>query len=220
MRRWAAVLVIVGLMPLLLALGVWVAAGPLSQQANQLAADLPRSFVALRDALEGTQLGGWVVGRITEEAGQAASGMLNSAAAAATGTLGALANAVLVLCLASTWRCGRAPTSRGCGRCCRRARRRGAGGLRGMPGRAPRLPARPGHRHDGDGVAHLAGPDAARRAVAGVLGVITAVLGFIPLLGPVIAAVPAVLLARRSRQLSRSGWSCSSSPCRTSRATC
>jgi predicted PurR-regulated permease PerM len=196
-RRWAAVIGLIAALALLLGLGGWMAIGPLQDQANQLAQDLPQSFQSLRDRLSGSAVGDWIAERLRPEAvAQGAQGSMQSAASLASGTLSLFGNAVLVLLMGIYFAIQPHVYLRGlrallhpgldhqvldalaeCGEVLR-------GFLLGQ-----------GFSMIVTGLLTWLGLMLLGVPLAGVLGVITALLGFIPYLGPVIAAVPAVLLA-------------------------
>ena len=86
-----------------LGLAGWAAAGPLTEQAKQLAERLPQGVAALRERLSGTGWGDWVLqqaepGRLLNSGG--AEGAAAVAAQAASSTLGGLGNLVLVVLVA------------------------------------------------------------------------------------------------------------------------
>ena len=192
--RWLAVLgVVVGLLAAA-GLAALAAAAPLAEQAAELADALPRSLAALRDRLAANDALGWVVDRMTGSAGpDVDAGM---AATAASATLGWIGNAVLVILLGvylavapHDYAAGlrallhpaierqAAETLIECGQVLR-------GWLLGQ-----------GFAMVVSGVLTWIGLMLLGVPMAGVLAVIAALLGFIPNIGPVIAAVPAMLLA-------------------------
>lgn len=199
--RRAAVLALAAGLAGLLGFLAWLAAAPLAEQAAALARRLPESLAALRGRIEALPVGGaWLAARLDPQTllgqGDAAATVRSAAAAAAGGTLGVLGNAVLVL-LAGIYMAVRP--------------RDYLGGLRALL--APRLeaPARAafaecrqvlrgwllgqGFAMAVSGLLTWLGLTLLGVPLAGALAAITAVLGFIPYLGPVIAAVPAMLLA-------------------------
>jgi predicted PurR-regulated permease PerM len=196
MRRRVAVLVLLGVILAGLAWGAWTAWDPLVDQANQLLIDLPRGLAALRDQLEHTRLGAWLVERLRPAEMVDGQGAISQAAAAASGTLSVLGNAALVALIAVYMA----------------VRPRGyLGGLGSLfhpslDGPVRDILAECGHVLRGfllgqgfammvSGTLTWIGLLLLGVPLAGVLAVITAILGFIPVLGPVIAAVPAMLLA-------------------------
>lgn len=197
LHRWVAVLALVGGIVLVLGLGGWFAYAPLVDQANQLLVDLPQSLNALRERLAGTRIGGWLAERIDPQSlAERGASMASSAAAAASGTLGALGNAVLVLLMGiylaiqphAYLRGLRALVDRSLDRPVRAALEEVGTTLRGwLLGQGFAMVV--------TGVLTWIGLMLLGVPLAGVLAVITAILGFIPYLGPLIAAVPAMLLA-------------------------
>ena len=197
MRRWVAVLALVGAVVLVLGLGGWLAFDPLAEQANQLIRDLPRSLAVLQERLAETRLGGVLAERLRPEAlAGSAEAMASSAAAAASGTLGALGNAVLVLLMGiylaisphAYLRGLRALIHPSLDRPFREALAECGETLRGwLLGQGFAMVV--------TGLLTWLGLMLLGVPLAGALAAITALLGFIPYLGPVIAAVPAMLLA-------------------------
>jgi predicted PurR-regulated permease PerM len=196
MRRWVAVLALVGGLVLGIGLAGWFAWAPLADQATQLSVDLPRGIMALQERMSESRMGGWLAERIASEMPRAAENAMSSAISVASGTLGILGNTLLVV-LIGVYLAIRP--------------RDYLGGLRAllapsfdMAARATLAECREVLRGFllGQGFAMVLtgtltwiGLTLLGVPLAGVLAVITAVLGFIPILGPVIAAVPAVLLA-------------------------
>ncbi|MFC7474177.1 AI-2E family transporter [Dankookia sp. GCM10030260] len=196
---WAAVLVVSLLVMVALGLAAWAAAGPLAEQATQLAQSLPKSLEALRGRVAGTGWGDWLLHQARPGQLLGSGGAENAAAAAAMAagsTLGGLGNLVLVVLLALYL----AVQPQGY-----------LTGLRSLFD--PRLDARvtatleeAGQTLRGwlmgqafamvvaGGLTYL-GLWAIGVPLAGLLATITGLLNFIPVLGPVIAGVPAVLLA-------------------------
>lgn len=192
---WASVLAVVaGLIGLAVLAGL-VAAGPLAAQAKQLAVDLPRSFETLRDKLMGSEWGAWAADHVSMPEGGASQGMSFLAGLTNT-TLGWLGNAVVIL-LVGIYLAVRptiyvtvlrallhpaldvkaAETLRECGTV-----------LRGwMAGQGFAMLV--------TGTFTFTGLTLLGVPLAGVLAVLAALLNFIPNIGPVIAAVPAMLLA-------------------------
>ena len=191
---WVAVLLVAALAVGLAALGALTVAGPLGRQVAALAEALPRSLADLRDALEASNAFGWLADRLARTAGPDLDA--GFAATAATATLGWIGNAVLVL-LVGVYVAVRPMDY--------------AAGLRTL--------LHPAIEHDaaetlrecsvvlrgwllGQSVAMVVtgiftwiGLLLLGVPMAGALAVIAALLGFIPNIGPVLAAVPAMLLA-------------------------
>jgi predicted PurR-regulated permease PerM len=197
MRRWVAVLALVFGIAALLGLAAWFAVDPLVAQVNQLIQDLPRSIEALRERLSGSGIGGWLAERLRpRQVLEDAGGSMASAAAAASSTLGALGNAVLVLLMGLYLAVQPHAYQRG---------------LRALVHPSLDRPLRAALIECGEtlrgwllgqgfamvvtGLLTWFGLMALGVPLAGALAAITALLGFIPYLGPVIAAVPAMLLA-------------------------
>ena len=199
MPEWAAVLLVALLVVLALGLAAWAAAGPLAEQATQLAQTLPKSLEALRGHVAGTAWGDWVLrqaepGRLMGSGG--AEKAADAAAQAAGSTLGGLGNLVLVVLLALYL----AVQPKGY-----------LAGLRSLFD--PRLDARvqatldeAGHTLRGwllgqafamlvAGSFTFLGLWALGVPLPGLLATIIGLMNFIPVLGPVIGGVPAVLLA-------------------------
>ncbi|RAI55264.1 AI-2E family transporter [Roseicella frigidaeris] len=196
---WAAVLLVAALTVAALALAVWAAAGPLAEQATQLAQRLPQSLETLRGWLSGTAWGDWLLRQA--EPGQLISGSsaetaAQAAARAAGSTLGGLGNLVLVVLLALYLAVQPAGY---------------LSGLRSLfdpriDGRVQETLAEIGHTLRGwllgqafamivAGTLTWLGFWALGIPLAGLLAAIIGLLNFIPVLGPVIGGVPAVLLA-------------------------
>jgi predicted PurR-regulated permease PerM len=196
---WAAVLIIAALVLVAIGLAGWAAAGPLTEQAKQLSEELPKSLAALRDRLAGTGWGDWLL-RQAEPGQLMASGGAGDAAAAAaqaaSSTLGGLGNLVLVVLLALYLATQPEPYLHG---------------LRQLfhPDLEP--PVRDTLAEAGDslrgwllgqvigmavaGTLTWLGLMALGVPLAGLLATIIGLLNFIPIVGPLIGAVPAVLLA-------------------------
>ncbi|MBK1661000.1 AI-2E family transporter [Paracraurococcus ruber] len=195
----AAVLVVALLVAGAIGLAGWAAAGPLAQQATQLAEQLPHSLETLRGQVAGTAWGDWLLrqaepGRLLGSGG--AETAAQAAAKAAGSTLGSLGNFVLVLLLGLYLAAQPAPY---------------LSGLRSLLD--PRLDARvrdtlaeAGHALRGWLLGQAVGMTVAGLLtwlglwllgvpLAGLLAAIIGLLNFIPVLGPVIGGVPAVLLA-------------------------
>jgi predicted PurR-regulated permease PerM len=191
---WVAVLVVVTGGVTVAAMGAFAIAGPLGEQATALTEALPRSLAALREQLAAHQSFGWLAewlartARPDVDAGMAAS--------AATATLGWIGDAVLVLLIgvyvavrpqdyAAALRTLLHPA----------IEREAAETLREcsvvlggwLLGQAVAMAV--------SGVATWIGLRLLGVPMAGALAVIAALLGFIPNIGPVLAAVPAMLLA-------------------------
>jgi predicted PurR-regulated permease PerM len=196
---WVAVLVIAALVVVAIGLAGWAAAGPLTEQAKQLSEELPKSLAALRNRIAGTGWGDWLLrqaepGRLMGDsrAGDAAA----AAAQAASSTLGGLGNLVLVVLLALYLAVQPEPY---------------LSGLRRLfhPDLEP--PVRDTLAEAGDslrgwlfgqvigmavaGTLTWLGLMALGVPLAGLLATIIGLLNFIPIIGPLIGAVPAVLLA-------------------------
>jgi predicted PurR-regulated permease PerM len=196
---WAGVLVVALLVVLALGLAGWAAAGPLTRQAQQLAQELPRSLETLRNTLAGTGWGEWILsqadpGRLF--GGGAGEGAAAAAASAASSTLGWLGNMVLVVLLALYF--ATAPETY----------------LRGLrhlfsptlDGSIRETFEELGHTLRGwllgqgfgmivAGTMTWIGFMLLGLPLAGLLATIIGLLNFIPVIGPMIGAVPAVLLA-------------------------
>ncbi len=193
--RWIAVLlVLLGLAALALAAGA-LAAGPLAEQARELAETLPRSLDALRERLGETGWGAWLGDHLRLPEDGASPGMAHVARFTST-TLGWLGNAVVILLVGvylalrpTDYAAGlrallhpaldeaAAETLRECGQVLR-------GWLAGQ-----------GFAMLVTGTLTFAGLSLLGVPLAGVLAVLAALLGFIPNIGPVLAAIPAMLLA-------------------------
>ena len=196
---WAAVLIVAVLVMAAVGLAGWAAAGPLTEQARELAQQMPKSLESLRGRLADTGWGDWVLrqvdpGRIFGSGG--AENAAAAAASAASSTLGGLGNAVLVVLLALYLAV------------------QPEGYLRGLRHLfAPQLegPVREtleeaGHTLRGwllgqafamivAGTLTWIGFMLLGVPLAGLLATIVALFNFIPVIGPLIAAVPAMLLA-------------------------
>ncbi|SDE05187.1 AI-2E family transporter [Belnapia rosea] len=196
---WAAVLIVATLVMLAIGLAGWAAAAPLTEQAKELAQQLPRSLETLRGKLADTGWGDWVLRQLDPGRILGGGGAENAAAAAASAastTLGGLGNAVLVVLLALYL----AVQPEGY-----------LSGLRHLF--APEIEGRvrdtledAGHTLRGwllgqafamvvAGVLTWIGFLILGVPLAGLLATIIAVLNFIPVIGPLIGAVPAMLLA-------------------------
>lgn len=195
----AAVLLVAVLVVGAIGLAVWAAAGPLAEQATQLAQRLPQSLESLRGRIAGTSWGDWLLRQA--EPGQLISGSsaenaAQVAARAAGGTLGGLGNLVLVVLVALYLAAQPAGY---------------LSGLRSLfdarlDGRVQATLADAGHTLRGwllgqafamvvAGSLTGLGLWALGVPLAGLLGAIIGLMNFIPVLGPVIGGVPAVLLA-------------------------
>ena len=196
---WAAVLVVAVLVVVVIGLAGWAAAGPLTEQARELAQQLPKSLESLRGRLADTGWGDWVLHQVDPGRIFGSGGAENAAAAAASAastTLGGLGNLVLVVLLGLYLAV------------------QPEGYLRGLRHLfAPQLDepvretlAEAGHTLRGwllgqafamvvAGTLTWVGLMLLGVPLAGLLATIVAVLNFIPVIGPLIAAVPAMLLA-------------------------
>ena len=195
---WAAVLLVAALVVTALALAAWAAATPLAEQATQLAQSLPKSLETLRGRVAGTAWGDWLLGH-AQPGRLLAGGAENAAvtaAQAASSTLGGLGNLVLVVLVALYL-----------------AVRPGGylSGIRSLfdprlDGRVQDTLAEAGHTLRGwlmgqafamvvAGTLTWLGLWALGVPLAGLLAAIIGLMNFIPVLGPVIGGVPAVLLA-------------------------
>ncbi len=196
---WAGVLIVAVLVVVAIGLAGWAAAGPLTEQARELAQQLPRSFETLRDKLADTGWGDWVLRQVDPGRLFGISGAENAAAAAASAassTLGGLGNLVLVVLLGLYLAVQPESYIRG---------------LRHLF--APDIDDRvrdtleeAGHTLRGwllgqafamivAGVLTWIGLMLLGVPLAGLLATIVALLNFIPVIGPLIGAVPAMLLA-------------------------
>lgn len=194
-----AVIVVALLVVAALVLAGWAAAGPLTEQATQLAEQLPRSLEVLRGRLSGTNWGDWLLRQAEPGhliSGTAAGNAAQAAAFAASSTLGGLGNLVLVLLLALYLAAQPGPY---------------LSGLRSLfdrriDGRVQETLAEAGTTLRGWLLGQAVGMMAAGLLtwvglwalgvpLAGLLATIIGLLNFIPILGPVIGGVPAVLLA-------------------------
>ncbi len=196
---WAAVLLVTVLVAVATGLAAWAAAGPLTAQARELAQQMPKSLEALRGRLADTGWGDWLLHQLDPERIFGSGGAENAAAAAASAagtTLGGLGNAVLVALLGLYLAV------------------QPEGYLRGLRHLfAPALDERVretlaevGHTLRGwllgqafamvvAGTLTWIGLMLLGVPLAGLLATIVALLNFIPVIGPLIAAVPAMLLA-------------------------
>jgi predicted PurR-regulated permease PerM len=195
-RRWVAVLGVVGGLVLLIGLAVWFAIDPLVEQANALADKLPQSLNALRERLGTGGVGAWIAERLPAAASEQSGGAMNTAAAAAYGLFNGLGNTVFIILI---------------GVYLAVAPRDYLNGLLSLLHPALERPAREtldecwevlrgfligqGFAMVVTGTLTWIGLLLLGVPLAGVLAVITAVLGFIPYIGPLIAAMPAILLA-------------------------
>lgn len=183
----------------LVALGllVWFGFATLADQAREFSRAVPRVLERAGTLLEGLPGGDWLKGQAQPEAVQpSARAAANFALAGVSGTLGALGNALLVLLLGLY--IGSNPT----------LYRRGALALL-SPGLRPRGEATlnaMAHSLRGwllgqmfgmafTGVFTFLGLWALGVPLAALLAILTAIFGFMPYIGPVIGAVPAVLIA-------------------------
>jgi predicted PurR-regulated permease PerM len=196
---WAAVLIVAALVVGALMLAAWAAAAPLAEQARQLAESLPKSFEALRAQMAGTVWGDWLLrqaepGRLL--GGGGAEGAATAAARAAGSTLGGLGNLALVVLVALYLAAQPAGY---------------LSGLRSLfdprlDGRVQATLAEAGETLRGwllgqafgmlvVGLLTWLGLWVLGVPLAGLLATIVAVLNFIPIIGPLIGGIPAVLLA-------------------------
>ncbi|MCO6417608.1 AI-2E family transporter [Siccirubricoccus sp. KC 17139] len=196
-----AVLLVAALLLVALGLAAWAAAAPLTAQVQELAQRLPQSLEALRSRLSGTGWGDWLLrqaepGHLMPSGGEGAAGAAAAAAQAASSTLGGLGNIVLVGLLALYLAAQPRPYLQG---------------LRALfhPSLDPQVTETLAEAGEslrgwllGQGVGMLVagtltwlGFWALGLPLAGLLGAIIGLLNFIPVLGPLIGAVPAVLLA-------------------------
>jgi predicted PurR-regulated permease PerM len=196
---WAAVLIIAALVVGVLSLAAWAAAGPLAEQAKQLSEELPRSLAALRDRIAGTGWGDWLLrqaepGRLMSDGG--AENAAAAAAQAASSTLGGLGNLVLVLLLALYLAAQPEPYLNGLRQLFHPdldppvadTLAEAGTALRGwLLGQAVGMSVA--------GALTWLGLMALGVPLAGLLATIIALLNFIPIIGPLIGAVPAMLLA-------------------------
>lgn len=193
--RWLAVLA-VALGVVLLAIGAaTLASGSLSEQAHKLAEDLPRSIQSLRDQMTHSPWGAWLAERMTLPDSSATEGVGFAATAAST-TLGWIGNFVVIL-LVGVYLAVRPHDY--------------MMGLRALLHPSLDIPAAETLRECGVvlrgwligqafamtfvGTVAWIGLTLLGVPLAGVLAVLAALLNFIPNIGPVIAAVPAMLLA-------------------------
>ncbi len=199
MPAWAGVLVVAVLVVAAIGLAGWAAAGPLTEQARELAQQLPRSFETLRDKLADTGWGDWVLRQVDPGRLFGVGGAENAAAAAASAassTLGGLGNLVLVVLLGLYLAVQPEGYIRGLrhlfspdldGRV-RETLEEAGQTLRGwLLGQAFAMVVA--------GILTWIGLMLLGVPLAGLLATIVAVLNFIPVIGPLIGAVPAMLLA-------------------------
>jgi len=193
-------LVLIGL----IALGIWLAAAPLAAQGEELMRQLPTSFSALSERLRGTGWGNWLLNHLPsnpaedlapQELLQGGQRAARTALGLAGGIFGGLGSAVFTLLLGLYFALHPEPY---------------LSGLRSLL--APEL--RPEGRAIMEDVGTtlrywLAGQLFSMAFIggfvwlglwmlglplAGVLAALAALLGFVPIVGPIVAAVPAVLL--------------------------
>lgn len=195
-RRWVAVLGVVGGLIVLLVLAIWFAIDPLAAQANALADRLPQSLNALRERLGSSGVGAWIAERLPTVASDQSGGAMNTAVNAAYGLFSGLGNTVFVILI---------------GIYLAIAPHQYLHGLLSLLHPSLERPAREtldecwevlrgfligqGFAMVVTGTLTWLGLLALGVPLAGVLAVIAAVLGFIPYIGPLVAAVPAILLA-------------------------
>jgi predicted PurR-regulated permease PerM len=194
---WSLVLVLVGL-ALVLGLGTWLLAGQVAQQAVQISEQLPRSLEKLRSYLQGYPGASQLLAVVPsfDQWASRQSDVLTRITGWFSGALGILANLVVVtfIGLYAAWdpclyRCGLV-------RLVPLAHRQRAwevlakvgDALRGwLRGRLFAMVV--------VGFATTFGLWLLGSPLALALGLLAAVLGFVPYIGPVVAAAPAVLLA-------------------------
>lgn len=194
-ERWALVLAVVGLVGLFGGT-FYVIDERLTEQLAQLATQLPDAWARARDAIQQTATGQRLIEMLQQSGGNPVMPSVSRLGSFASGTLGALANTALVLFLGLFLAANPGLYKRGM--------------LRLLPMRARR---RTGDALDAAG-------DALRRWLVGQLlamtcvglltgvglwmlgvplalslGVLAGLLDFVPYIGPVVAAVPAVLVA-------------------------
>lgn len=204
-RRWtgwghgaALTVVLVTLLGILAAVGV-LAAPSISRQVDQLGESLPRSLGQLRDWLGQTRWGGWLVAqtpRLEEGLDGGSGDMLTRATGIASATLGAVTNLLVFLFIGLFLAVEPSLYRRGVVRLVPPARRERAREVLATLGTTLRwwLVARFTSMAvilvlTWVGLAVLGVP------LAFVLAVLAALLTFIPYVGPVLAALPPVLLA-------------------------
>jgi len=188
----------------LIALGIWLAAAPLTAQAEELVRQLPTSLAALSERLRGTGWGTWLLNHMPEnpseelapqellQGGQRAA---RTALGVAGGIFGGLGSAVFTLLLGIYFALHPEPY---------------LAGLRALL--APDLRAEGGSIVKEVGTTlrwWLAGQLFSMAFIgcfvwlglwmlglplAGVLAALAALLGFVPIVGPIVAAVPAILI--------------------------
>ncbi|MCB4821317.1 AI-2E family transporter [Roseicella aerolata] len=195
---WAGLpVVILGLLGLL-GLGAWFAAPTLAVQADDLVQQLPPAWTRLRDIAEGT---GWGRALLSEfEAGdlvsQVGPGAAGVATAAVAGTAARMTDGIFLVFLGIFLAATPAWYLAGLRRLVAPALRPGFDPVMRALGRA--LGAWVGAQLLAmaivGGLTFL-GLTLIGMPLAGILAVLAALLGFIPILGPIIAWVPAVLLA-------------------------
>ncbi|BDG71503.1 AI-2E family transporter [Roseomonas fluvialis] len=192
--RWVAVLGVVVCILALAGLAGLTAAAPLAEQAAALAEALPRSFAALRDSLAGSDSLRWVADRLTPaDTPDLDAGM---AATAAGATLGWIGNAVLVALVGVYLAVAPHDYAAGLRALLHPAVEREAAETLAECGQVLRgWLLGQGFAMLVTGLCTWVGLMLLGVPMAGVLAVIAALLGFIPNIGPVIAAVPAMLLA-------------------------
>lgn len=186
----------------------WLAAPTLVEQADALARTLPDAVAGLRGWLEGFAWGDDLLGAIEDDRlldmGRRAAGMATSALA---GTIGVLGTALFVVLLGAYFAAQPALYLFGLSALldpaldgeAKRLLRAMGDGLRGwLLGQLVGMAF--------VGATSFAGLWALGVPLAGVLAVLSALLNFIPILGPFIAAVPAVLVAGASGDLTLALW--------------
>ncbi|TCZ63673.1 AI-2E family transporter [Roseicella aquatilis] len=197
---WAAVLLVTACAFGAILVVAWGASGSLAEQVTQLVQALPKGLESLRDRLAGTAWGDWLLrqaapGRLVGVGGGAENAAV-AAARAASSTLGGLGNLVLVV-LVALYLAVKPDTY--------------LSGLRSLfdprlDGRVQETLAEAGHTLRGwllgqafamvvAGTLTALGLWALGVPLPFLLGGIVGLLNFIPVLGPVIGGIPAVLLA-------------------------
>lgn len=193
--RWIAVLAVLAALIALLGLAGMLAASPLADQARQLSEDLPRSFQSLRERVANHEWGAWITQQADLPEGSATQGMGFAANFAST-TLGWVGNAVVILLVGIYLAVQPEPYVRGLRALLHPAVDTRAAEILHECGAVLRgWLAGQGFAMVVSGLITWVGLLLLGVPLAGVLAVLAALLGFIPNIGPVIAAVPAMLLA-------------------------
>jgi predicted PurR-regulated permease PerM len=192
--RWAAVLAVVAGVVLVVALAALAAAAPLAAQGAALAEALPRSLAALREQLSQSETFGWIGDRLGSGSMPDVDAVM--AANAASATMGWIGNAVLVLLLGIYLSARPLDYAAGLRAMLHPAIEQEAAEVLIECGRVLRgWLLGQGFAMIVSGTLTWIGLLLLGVPMAGALAVITAMLGFIPYIGPVLAAVPAMLLA-------------------------